>query len=152
MSRPYALDAEILCADGRTFQGRVFVPALASHHTRPHAARGVDERPVAVLPVPARRRRAPVLMNKREVLVLSVVRRRRRATRALSRRARIAAWPWSARPGAWKASWSSTCRAHLRRVLDCLNRPQPFLTVHDGDRQHLIRKERITRVLEIPEA
>ena len=41
--------------------------------------------------------------------------------------------------------------AHLSRVLDCLNRPQMFLTLQDESRNHLIQKERITRVIEIPE-
>jgi hypothetical protein len=38
--------------------------------------------------------------------------------------------------------------AHLSRVSDFLNRPDPFLIVRDGDRHHLIRKARITRVVE----
>jgi hypothetical protein len=37
------------------------------------------------------------------------------------------------------------------RVLDYLNRPQRFLTLREGERHHLIQKERITRVLEIAE-
>ena len=28
-----ALNAEVLCADGQTFKGRVFLPAAASRHT-----------------------------------------------------------------------------------------------------------------------
>jgi len=39
-----------------------------------------------------------------------------------------------------------------RRVLDCLNRPDPFLIVRDGEREHLVRKQRITRVVETREA
>ena len=39
-----------------------------------------------------------------------------------------------------------------QRVLDYLNRPDPFLIVRDGDRQHLVRKQRITRVVEPREA
>ncbi len=41
--------------------------------------------------------------------------------------------------------------SHLSRVLDFLNRSQMFLTLHDDDRHHLVQKERITRVLEVPE-
>ena len=37
---------------------------------------------------------------------------------------------------------------HLRRVSDFLNRPDPFVIVQEGGRHHLIRKARITRVLE----
>ena len=38
-----------------------------------------------------------------------------------------------------------------RRVLDYLNRPEAFLTLREGDRHHLVRKARITRVVEIRE-
>ena len=34
------------------------------------------------------------------------------------------------------------------RVLDYLNRSEPFLSLIDGDRQHLVRREAITRVFE----
>jgi hypothetical protein len=37
---------------------------------------------------------------------------------------------------------------HLSRVSDYLNGPDPFLIVRDGGRHHLIRKTRITRVIE----
>jgi hypothetical protein len=39
-----------------------------------------------------------------------------------------------------------------QRVLDYLNQPEQFLIVYDGDREHLVRKSRITRVVEIGEA
>ena len=39
-----------------------------------------------------------------------------------------------------------------QRVLDYLNRPDAFLIVRDGDREHLVRKQRITRVIEPREA
>jgi hypothetical protein len=34
------------------------------------------------------------------------------------------------------------------RVLDLLNRPGAFLNVRDGERHHLVAKDRITRVME----
>ena len=37
------------------------------------------------------------------------------------------------------------------RVLDWVNRPENFLVVQDGDRHHLVQKERITRILEVRE-
>jgi hypothetical protein len=38
-----------------------------------------------------------------------------------------------------------------RRVLDYLNRPEPFLTVRGGERWHLVRRSLITRVIESQE-
>ena len=41
---------------------------------------------------------------------------------------------------------------HQRRPSDFLNRPDPFLIVEEGDRHHLIRKARITRILDSKES
>jgi hypothetical protein len=38
--------------------------------------------------------------------------------------------------------------SYQSRLSDFLNRPDSFLTVRDGSRHHLIRKARITRVIE----
>jgi uncharacterized protein (UPF0216 family) len=35
------------------------------------------------------------------------------------------------------------------RLLDFLNLREPFVTVRDGERHHLIRKQRITQVVEV---
>ena len=35
------------------------------------------------------------------------------------------------------------------RILDLLNRPGAFLNVREGERHHLVRKSRITRVSEL---
>ena len=39
-----------------------------------------------------------------------------------------------------------------RRVLDFLNRPEPFLTLRGSDRWHLVRRSLITRIIESQEA
>jgi len=109
-----AMNTEILCADGRSFRGRVFVPALASRHSGPMRLEEWLNEPPQFFPFLPDDADSPVLMNKREVLVIDMP-------------------------------------AHLSRVLDCLNRPQMFLTLQDESRNHLIQKERITRVIEIPE-
>jgi len=38
-----------------------------------------------------------------------------------------------------------------RRVLDFLNRAEPFLTLRGGDRWHLVRRSLVTRVIESQE-
>ena len=145
-----AMMTEILCADGRAFQGRVFVPALASHHTGPMRLEEWLNEPAQFFPFLPNEADGPVLMNKREVLVMTFpappqdednpepdVPRRRVAVECEARRLE----------GVLVIDMPS----HLSRVLDCLNRRQMFLTLHDDDRHHLIQKERITRVLEIRE-
>jgi len=146
-----AMTAEILCADGRGFQGRVFIPALSSRHTggmRPEEWLNEPPPYFAFLPNDTE---SPVLMNKREVLVMTFPAQsadgeepeiespqRRVAIECEARRL--------------EGVLVLDMPAHLSRVLDYLNRPQMFLTLRDGNRHHLVQKERITRVLEIPEA
>lgn len=144
------MTAEILCADGRTFHGRVFVPALASHHTGPMRLEEWLNEPPPFFPFLPDEADSPVLMNKREVLVMTFAApppdednpepdspHRRVAVECEARRL--------------EGVLIIDMPSHLSRVLDCLNRPQMFLTLHDEDRHHLVQKERITRVLEVPE-
>lgn len=146
-----ATEAEILCADGRSFRGRVFIPGLALRHSGPmRLEEWLNDTPqfFPFLPDDAER---PVLMNKREVLVMT-----------------FSAPPPdedAAEPEGPHRRVAIECEArrlegvlvidmpsHLSRVLDFLNRPELFLTLRDGNRHHLVQKERITRVLEVPEA
>jgi hypothetical protein len=40
---------------------------------------------------------------------------------------------------------------HLSRLQDWANRPEPFLAVIEGDRRHIVQKNRITFLSEIAE-
>jgi hypothetical protein len=145
-----ALDAEIVYGDGAWFVGRIFLPAASSHHTgpmRPDEWMNDMTRFFPFLPANAS---APVVLNKAEVVVLSVVVEgalEEEGIESPHRRVQV------------------ECRERLvagilvidmpeghQRVLDYLNRADPFLIVRDGDREHLVRKQRITRVIESPEA
>jgi len=145
-----AMSTEILCADGRSFHGRVFVPTLASHHSGPMRLEEWLNEPTQFFPFLPDDAEAPVLMNKREVLVMTFptpppdddnpgaeVPHRRVSVECEARRL--------------EGILALDMPAHLSRVLDCLNRPQMFLTLQEDDRHHLVQKERITRVLEIRE-
>lgn len=146
-----ALAAEILCADGRSFVGRIFVPASASRHPGPMRPEEWMNEPAPFFPFLPDDTKVPVILNKRELLVITVPAEadagdipdgaenpvRRVAVEAEDRRFEgliIIDMP------------SNQCR-----VLDYLNRPEGFLTLRDGDRHHLLQKERITRVIELRE-
>jgi hypothetical protein len=142
-----ALDAEIVCADGTWFVGRIFLPAASSHHDgpmRPSEWMNDDAPFFPFLPANAT---DAVILNKAEVVVLSVV--AEEVDEALTA------------PDVPHRRVQVECRERIvagmvvidlpeghHRVLDYLNRPDPFLIVHDGDRDHLVRKSRITRVVE----
>ena len=145
-----AVNTEILCADGRSFRGRVFVPALASRHTGPMRLEEWLNEPARFFPFLPDDGDKPVLMNKREVLVMTFAAPAAEADveEPESPHRRVAVECEARR---LEGVLVIDMPAHLSRVLDCLNRSQMFLTLLDEGRHHLIQKERITRVLEIPE-
>lgn len=146
-----ALNAEVHCADGRVFEGRIFIPMTASRHSGPMRAEEWMNEPSPFFPFLPDDAKAPVILNKREVMVLTVpatadegdvpeeaeVPERRVAIEAEDRRL--------------EGIIVLDMPLNQSRVLDVLNRPGAFLTLREGDRHHLVQKERITRVLEIRE-
>ena len=93
---------------------------------------------------------SPVLMNKREVLVMTFAAppRDEENPEPESPHRRVAVEFETRR---LEGILVIDMPSHLRRVLDCLNRSQMFLTLHDANQRHFVQKERITRVLEVPE-
>ena len=144
------LAAEILCADGRSFRGRIFVPATASRHPGPMRPEEWMNEPTPFFPFLPDEATAPVILNKTEVLVVDMPRSdeadaldeptapRRRVLVELGER-RL------------KGSLVIDMPENRSRVLYVLNRPEAFLMLKDGERQQLVQKQRITRVLEVRE-
>ena len=144
-----AFPAEAVCADGRTFVGRIFVPAAASRHAGAMRAEEWMNDSTDFFPFLPDDSRSSVLLNKQELLVLSVAAAadlgdiveevetpaRRVAVECGQRRL--------------EGSLIIEMPTNHSRVLDYLNRPEPFLTLREGDRHHLVRKSRITRVVEL---
>lgn len=144
-----ALDAEVLCADGRTFSGRVFLPAASSVHTGPMRPEEWMNDAVPFFPFLAEGAGGSVILNKHEVLVLTVI---------------VAEGGADPEPPGYGRRLAVEVRGRVltgevrvdmplnqSRVLDYLNTTHPFLEVREGGRRHLVRKARITRVLELPE-
>ena len=145
-----ALDAEIVCGDGTWFAGRIFLPAASSHHSGPMRPDEWMNDTTPFFPFLPANSPAPVILNKAEVVVLSVVVEgslEEEGVESPHRRVQV------------------ECKERIvsglividmpeghQRVLDYLNRSDPFLIVRDGDREHLVRKQRITRVIEPREA
>jgi hypothetical protein len=143
-----AMEAEVLCADGRTFRGRVFMPDVAANHSGPMRPAEWMNEPAPFFPFRPEDGSGSVLLNRSEVLVFTVsadpepelddpeggLLRRRVIVECRDRR--------------YEGEVVIDMPSHLSRVQDYLNRADPFLIVKDGARLHLIRKARITRVLE----
>jgi hypothetical protein len=147
-----ALAAEVLCADGRAFAGRIFLPASASRHSGPmRPEEWMNETP-SFFPFLPDDGDAPVILNKQEIVVLSV-------------EAMVDEEPPAEGVQVLERSVCVECQErrlegvvriempkNQSRVLDHLNRGEPFLTLREGQRHHLIRKQRITRVYETRES
>src|SRR5262245_58820427 len=133
-----AFPAEAVCADGRTFLGRIFVPAAASRHAGAMRAEEWMNDSTRFFPFLPDDSRASVLLNKDDLLVLSVAAAadegdvvedveapvRRVAVECGGRRLE----------GTLVIEMPSTqCR-----VLDYLNREEAFLTLREGERHHLV--------------
>ena len=146
-----ALDAEVLCADGRTFLGRIFVPPSASHHegaTRPEEWMNDG---TAFFPFLPDKAVVPIILNKSEILILSVpaVADAGDVPEGVTLAERRVAVVVGGRRILGKIVLDMP-ENHCR-VLDYLNRAERFLNLRDGDRHHLVQKARITRVEEARE-
>ena len=146
-----ALDAEVICADGRAFTGRIFLPAASSVHPGPMNPEEWMNDAVPFFPFLPEGERASVILNKHEVLVLSVIGPEplddTDTPRGPERRLAV-----EVRGRVLTGTVRIDMPANQMRVLDYLNAAHPFLSVREGERRHLVRKARITRVLELPEA
>src|SRR5438093_12507852 len=67
-----ALAAEVACADGRTFTGRIFVPAAASHHAGPMRPEEWINEPVPYFPFLPDDAAVPVMLNKHTLLLVTL--------------------------------------------------------------------------------
>jgi hypothetical protein len=141
-----AVDAEIVCADGTWFVGRIFLPAASQHHDGPMRPDEWMNDASPFFPFLAANAAAPVILNKTEVVVLTVPEETHPPEEDvgnLVRRVQV-----ECRERTLSGNVVIDMPEGHQRVLDYLNRPEAFLIVHDGDRTHLVRKARITRVLE----
>jgi hypothetical protein len=143
-----ALAAEIYAADGRVFRGRIFVPAAAPRHEGAERAVEWINEGGPFFPFLPDEASTAVILNKHEVLAVTVAAEadigdvtdetlpdvRRVVVECGDRR--------------FEGNVVVDMPEHHRRVLDFLNRAEPFLVLRDADRHHLVQKARIARVLE----
>jgi hypothetical protein len=145
------LVSEVVCADGRRWKGRIFLPAAALTHDGPARAEEWINEALPFFPFLADGDERAFLLNKREIVVVSV---------------EAAADAGDVLEGSSSPARRILVEAEGERLqgtiviempedharpVDYLNRPEPFLTLRDGDRHHLVQKKRITRIVEIQE-
>ena len=146
-----SLQAEVLCADGRRFTGRIFVPASASRHPGPMRPEEWLNEAAPFIPFVLDDGNGMVL-NKREILVLTVPAESDSGDIPEGADPQMRRVALEAEQQRLEGTIAIDMPENQRRVLDYLNRPEAFLTLRDGEHHHLVQKERITRVVEIREA
>ena len=139
--------AEVACADGRLLVGRVFIPDGAFRHAGPMRPEEWINEPADFFPFLLQGEERPVLLNKEQVVVLTLP---AEPEDPLAAEDGEGTRPVVVECGAVRVE--GELRLEMpeghRRVLDMLNAPERFLTVHAGARQHLVHKHHVTRVLE----
>jgi hypothetical protein len=140
-----AMSAEVICVDGRSFRGRIFVPASSSTHGRPMRATEWMNGGGHFFPFLPDDSDASVMLNKGEVLMVSVDSEDELGEPVEVDRS--VAVECGAR--VLEGHLHIDMPIHHSRVLDYLNRGDMFLQLHDGERLHLVQKRNITRVIEV---
>jgi hypothetical protein len=143
------MEAEVLCADGRTFHGRIFVPDVAATHRGPVRPAEWMNDVAQFFPFLPTDGPGSFLLNRSEVLVFTVNAELDADLDApegdAGEHRRVIV---ECRDRRFEGEIVIDMPEHLSRVQDYLNRQDPFLIVRDGARHHLIRKARITRVMD----
>ena len=143
------VEAEAHCADGVSYRGKVFLPASKSTHAGPMLVADWMNEPDSFFPFKSDTLESPIILNKRDLLALTVPAPQQPEVEpgdgpVLEHR-QVALECGAMR---LQGKVMLDMPAENRRVLDFLNRSEPFLSLIDGDRQHLVRRTAITRVFE----
>jgi hypothetical protein len=145
------LVCEVVLADGRRWSGRVFLPAGALSHEGPTRAEEWMNEAHAFFPFVADGEERPFLLNKREVAVVSVEAAADAGDVVEGTDSLVSRIIVECAGERLEGSIVIEMPEGHARLLDYANRPEPFLTLRDGARHHLVQKKRITRILEIQE-
>ena len=143
-----ALAAEVACADGRTFAGRIFVPAAASLHSGPMRPEEWINEPLPFFPFLPDDAAVPLMLSKHTVVVVTLPGGEGSegdvsAGVGVERRVVI-----ECGERRLEGTVHIDMPENHQRVQDYLNRVELFLTLTDGERRHLVQKQHITRVIE----
>ncbi len=138
--------SEIVLSDKRTLSGRVFIPASSSHHSGPMQPDEWLNQDRAFFPFLADNSKSTVLLNKDHVMLLSIgaLPERDLASAEVPSRVVLVELPDRTIEGSIRMDMPL---GH-QRVLDLLNRPEPFLILRTANRWHLVHKSFVTRVIE----
>ncbi|HEY3381596.1 MAG TPA: hypothetical protein VGK32_07500 [Vicinamibacterales bacterium] len=131
--------------------GTCYLPVLSALQTGPMLPQEWINGPSSFFPFRSGEGGSTVLVNKRQVLSLSVASPSREDERSWDSAALVRHVLVEAGSERFEGEIVIDMPENQRRLVDHLNRPEAFLLVQSGHRQHLIQKDRISRVAEIRE-
>lgn len=144
-----SLPAEILCSDGATVLGDIFLPAYSSRQPGPMPPDEWTETVPAFFPVRSRAARTLTLVNRDEVVAVSVP----ATSNTLHDDALVDCPVFRVAVDTGRVKFEGDIVIDMppdhQRVADWLNAPGSFITLRDGAAHHLIQKRHVLRVLEL---
>jgi len=140
------IEAELQLVDGRVLRGAVFVPASAPNHPGSERLEEWLNEPALFFPFRPEGEKGADLIGKNSVLRLSVA-----ANAALDERTTAPAErcpvALECDGGRFEGEMLLDMPDHQRRVLDYANQASAFVSLHHGDRVHMIQKRKIIRIV-----
>ncbi len=140
------LATELHCVDGSVLRGRVFMPALSAVHSGPMLPQEWVNSPPVFFPF-RQDDGTTILLNKHQVLAMSVAARPDGDDQAWAPAAPVRRATVEAGGKRFEGDLAIDMPEHQRRLVDYLNRPEPFLCLVSGENHLLIRKALIARVV-----
>jgi hypothetical protein len=139
-----AVQAEVLCADGRRISGSIFVPAAAWHHdgpTRPEE--WINDRR-SFFPLLPEGETAPLILNKEQLVAVTVPAPPNADFQAdVLREVAIEAGGET-----FVGTLHVDMPENQQRVLDYLNLAPAFVALYTGSQMHLVHKRHVARLME----
>jgi hypothetical protein len=142
------IEAELQFVDGRALRGTVFVPASTSVHSGPERVDEWVNEAASFFAFRPEGTEGAELVGKRGVVRLSVsASAAREDTPTEVERSRVVIECSGSR---FEGDIRLDMPDHQRRVIDYVNQPGAFISLHDGETVHLIQKRLVIRIIPNP--
>lgn len=145
------VSADVLLTDGQLLRGTVFMPAHSAVQAGPMPPEEWINTSVAFFPFRQTGGGPGMLLNKSQVLAFTVTGGEPELEPVDDAELPTHHLVVEAGGHRFEGTVVIDMPPNQRRVVDYLNRPEAFLLLRGGDRNHLIQKSEISRVVEIRE-
>jgi hypothetical protein len=145
------LEAEVRFVDGTTLTGTVYIPTVSAVRAGPMLPQEWINGPPLFFPLRLHHAPSAILVNKRQVLSLCVPTAQGEDDSPWESASLVLRVVAEAGTERFEGEVVIDMPEGQRRLADYLNRPEMFLLLQSGAQQHLIQKDRISRMSEVLE-